>query len=597
MMPIERLKAAMNPREFFAEYFDLSKCRNGKIQVKCLFHDDGDPSLMLYVAEGRFHCFSCKERGDLIDFYAKRNSLTIEESVKQLCERYSIERKAEKKPEPLRGCTLEQYAAAKGLTQAILAKAGCFQCEHWKVAAVAFPYKDVDGALVTTRYRVGMTGAKRVLSDKGGATTLYGLWLLPQLKEKFKHVVLVEGESDCHTLWMHKIPALGIPGASSWRDEWAQYLDGFDAIFLVEEPDAGGAALSAALLRSSLRERLFPVKLPAKDSSAMYLADRTGFTAAFKAELDKARERDDLLELRSDIAAELAGERRTIPLPWSRLSDNAQALRPGTVCIIAGPAGVGKSVFVIEIALSVHRAEVPWAYLPLEDRKADLQRRFLAVLQHDWRIIDDDQDGAAWRAQQLEAHKDTLLELSNHLCENPREVTIAPGQIEVKPLPASTIIDWIGEELRRARVVFVDPLSQIDFDARNQWKQERELVLKMVGLAANSGGTIVLVAHTVKRPGKAGTLAPTIEDIQGSAAFGRNCHTVLLVDAHDEKNSPIYREGGVIEGVVHSRTVVIAKTRNGRGPRQRIACNLSLTEPHFVELGVIAPKAVKGGVL
>jgi KaiC/GvpD/RAD55 family RecA-like ATPase len=596
MNPIEALKAAIVPYEFFSEYFDLTRARAGKLMVKCIFHDDGSPSLMLYISEGRFHCFSCGEHGDIIDFYAKRNSLTIEEAIKQMCGRYGIERKAEKKPEPPTGCTMAQYAEAKGLSPAVLKQAGCHDCEHWNVQAVAFPYRDQTGALVTTRYRVSLTGSKRVVSEKGETAPLYGSWLLPRLK-RFGYVVLVEGESDCHTLWQHKIPALGIPGASSWRDEWAQYFDGFSIVYFVQEPDSGGAALAMTLRKSPLSERLVVVNLPEKDTSAFYLAHRRAFAELFRAELDKAEARDGLDRLRSDIAAELAGERRTIPLPWCRLSDGSQALRPGTVCIVAGPSGVGKSVFVIEIALSVHRAEVPWAYLPLEDRKSDLQRRFLAVLQHDWRIIDDDQEGAAWRAQQLEAHKDTLLELSNHLYENPREVTIAPGQIEVKPLPASTIIDWIGAELRRARVVFVDPLSQIDFDAHNQWKQERELVLKMVGLAANSGGTIVLVAHTVKRPGKAGTLAPTIEDIQGSAAFGRNCHTVLLVDAHDEKNSPVYRDGGVIEGVMHSRTVVIAKTRNGRGPRQRVAYNLSLTEPHFVELGIIAPKAVKGGVL
>jgi hypothetical protein len=34
-------------------------------------------------------------------------------------------------------------------------------------------------------------------------------------------VVLVEGESDCHTLWGHEISALGLPSATRWREEWA----------------------------------------------------------------------------------------------------------------------------------------------------------------------------------------------------------------------------------------------------------------------------------------------------------------------------------------------------------------------------------------
>ena len=32
-------------------------------------------------------------------------------------------------------------------------------------------------------------------------------------------MVLVEGESDCHTLWHHGVEALGIPGASNFKEE------------------------------------------------------------------------------------------------------------------------------------------------------------------------------------------------------------------------------------------------------------------------------------------------------------------------------------------------------------------------------------------
>ena len=32
-------------------------------------------------------------------------------------------------------------------------------------------------------------------------------------------VVLVEGESDAQTLWLHGYPALGLPGASTWSEK------------------------------------------------------------------------------------------------------------------------------------------------------------------------------------------------------------------------------------------------------------------------------------------------------------------------------------------------------------------------------------------
>jgi len=58
----------------------------------------------------------------------------------------------------------------------------------------------------------------------------------------------VEGESDCHTLWFHEIPALGIPGASNWRDGWTAYLEGIEKIYAIIEPDQGGDTLREKLI-------------------------------------------------------------------------------------------------------------------------------------------------------------------------------------------------------------------------------------------------------------------------------------------------------------------------------------------------------------
>jgi hypothetical protein len=50
-------------------------------------------------------------------------------------------------------------------------------------------------------------------------------------------LLLVEGETDCWTLWPYGIPALGIPGKATWRPEWASCVQGLD-VFLWQEPDA-----------------------------------------------------------------------------------------------------------------------------------------------------------------------------------------------------------------------------------------------------------------------------------------------------------------------------------------------------------------------
>ena len=69
----------------------------------------------------------------------------------------------------------------------------------------------------------GARGDDRFRWRSGSRTLPYGLWRLEGAKEA-GYVVLVEGESDCHTLWHHGVEAVGIPGASNFKEEWAEHL-------------------------------------------------------------------------------------------------------------------------------------------------------------------------------------------------------------------------------------------------------------------------------------------------------------------------------------------------------------------------------------
>jgi hypothetical protein len=91
-------------------------------------------------------------------------------------------------------------------------------------------------------------------------------------------VVLVEGESDVHTLWYHGIPTLGIPGAANWReDRDAHHFDGIGKIYIVIEPDRGGEAVRKWVSQSTIRHRALLVTLPVKDASALHLDSESDF--------------------------------------------------------------------------------------------------------------------------------------------------------------------------------------------------------------------------------------------------------------------------------------------------------------------------------
>jgi hypothetical protein len=159
--------------------------------------------------------------------------------------------------------------------------------------AVRIPYFDRDGEETAVRIRLALQKHPdrdaRFRWRRGSKPTLYGLWRLPQIRDA-GYVVLVEGESDCHTLWHHLIEALGIPGSSSWKDEWTPHLEGVRKVYVVVEPDEGGATLWERLAASPLREKLYRVALHgAKDPSELHLQDPAQFMDNLRAAFKRAK--------------------------------------------------------------------------------------------------------------------------------------------------------------------------------------------------------------------------------------------------------------------------------------------------------------------
>ncbi len=188
------------------------------------------------------------------------------------------------------GCTLDAYAKAKRIPRDFLEEdCGLSQITYDGAPAVRMPYFDRELRTLSVRFRVAVEhdGAFRMKS--GDKAHLYGLWELDVMKE-LGYVVLVEGESDVHTLWYNDFPALGVPGARNWDDARdAPNLDGISVIYLVVEPDEGGDELLASISQSSLRDRVRLVYPSGwTDPSDLYLQDARRFSMVFQAALDAA---------------------------------------------------------------------------------------------------------------------------------------------------------------------------------------------------------------------------------------------------------------------------------------------------------------------
>jgi hypothetical protein len=205
--------------------------------------------------------------------------------------------------------TLENYAAYVRLPIAFLERLSLEQYYRLGKPAVRMPYLDEAGEeVLLVRSRVSLTGKPRILTRKGDKHRLYGLWKLEEAREAGL-AILVEGESDCQTLWFHGVPAVGIPGANGWKAEWAGELEDIDRLYFVVEDEAGEACWEKLAASSEIRERLHRVELEgAKDVSELHKRDPERFGERWRKALKRAAAWEDLAESESRERTRVAWE-------------------------------------------------------------------------------------------------------------------------------------------------------------------------------------------------------------------------------------------------------------------------------------------------
>lgn len=275
---------------------------HGRDHINCPYHDhpDRNPSWRVMEDGTRIVC-TCRGVHSVFDALSALEGLSFEDSKIRAAELLG---RADLivDPNKLRdsaggsddGVTLEQLADMMKLSVEELKCRGWFQMgrrgERHNKFAVGIWYRDRGGKQSHLRLRLKLVSKKDKFRWKKGHVNapLYGAEMAYALPSE-GFVVLVEGESDCVTLWHNGFPALGLPGAGNWNEELhAPTLDNVPAIFVIIEQDAGGASVLKWLARSRIRERVRLVTMPegVKDPRDLWLqvnADRAAFTEAFRA--------------------------------------------------------------------------------------------------------------------------------------------------------------------------------------------------------------------------------------------------------------------------------------------------------------------------
>ena len=219
-------------------------CHKPTGNVHCPAHDperqDKTPSLSLTEKDKPlFHCFNGCSQEAVIDAMKKMGlwSHAKGSEFKKGRGNKSAGKRSNTATPP--GLTLEELAKAKGFQidgPVGLTAWGVAQVAQRGATVIRIPYMNQAGEVVAVRFRHSLSGDQRFTWRKGDKVLLYGLWRLREI-HKSGWVLLVEGETDCWTCWLHGIPVLGVPGKSTWKEEWAELLKGVK-VYLWQEPDA-----------------------------------------------------------------------------------------------------------------------------------------------------------------------------------------------------------------------------------------------------------------------------------------------------------------------------------------------------------------------
>jgi hypothetical protein len=396
----------MRDGEFLTHFERVRTIGPGEAMAACPVHPDAENSLSLKCTPDRrlLHCFAGCDTKEILAARGLSMADLFTDNGDRRARRPAL--------------TLEAFAKAKALPVDFLREHGLREDDR----GIVIEYRLEDGTLASRQRRRTALAAKQGSSwdgPKGEPLVPYGLWRLQDARNSAAdHLLLVEGESDALTAWLHGVDALGLPGADQAKLLTAEMLADIPTVYLIQEPDTGGETFvrGTALRLAELRwpGRAFSVRLPVKDLNDLHRADPEGFLVTLTSALDGR------VPMRVDAPVNPAGPlgamgrdeagpvlpSPTAPDPWRRYDAagadawdvptvewTVEGLLPRRgVVWVGGPPKQGKSLLMLYLALAVGRgrpeaanhfpvlAQPKVLYVSAEDGAPRIRERMAEIL-------------------------------------------------------------------------------------------------------------------------------------------------------------------------------------------------------------------------
>ena len=527
-------------------YFGLEDSYNETSKsCSCPWHKDKTPSFIWNPKNNSAHCFSCGRNYGIIDLYLAQG-MSYLEAVKKLFKQVDIEYNFSNKDvqdfsyrypkrEHSDRANVEKYLGLRGISTKTLDYADV-QSDIY--GNVAFHYYNSNDILMTVKYRLGRKFNKEKdhnkcwsQKDSDFAPLLFNMNRI----DPAKPLLVVEGEIDClSVIEAGYSNVVSIPNGCA-NSQWIQYnwewLEQFDKIILWFDSDEAGIKARNDILYRLGTWRTYYIEINPEDTTpngarikdaneVLYFKGKDRVLQYINKPLEIPVENVSDLSKAEDFDIEHAEGLYT---GIKELDDQIYKLTFGTLNIITGKSGEGKSVFVNQVAICqavqqgydvfVFSGELPAPILRNWVETNMIGREYITMKDGHVRVFNPEQRKLMqnWYAGKVLVYDDDYNTTATALLNKMEELARKCG----------------------TKVFLIDNLMMIDLECNEEGRlqAEKEFVNKLIFFAKKYNVLVFLVAH----PRKTGEIRVTKEDIAGSGNIVNLAHMVFSVHRYTAK--------------------------------------------------------------
>jgi hypothetical protein len=281
---------------------------------------------------------------------------------------------------------------------------------------------------------------------------------------------------------------------------------------------------------------------------------------------------DDENGLERLIDDTIAGRRQSLKTCWPMMDNQTRCFMPGTLTLLCGNPGASKSFMLLQLLSHLIDSQISSAVLELEESRVFHTLRALAQRTGLAGMTDPD-----WIVMHPEAARRAYSENKDFIRKVSRAIHAPDSQQTFKQ-----IAEWIGQKASRgARFIGVDPITAAQVLKRQMWSEQNDFLQQVKQIAVEYGCSILLVTHPTKQ-----VLQPDINQLAGSAAFGRFCQSALWLEHIDQTTGDVKTQLGTIPAD-YNRILHIIKARNSIGQGARLACTFDRDTLILKEAGMV----------